>query len=86
MIVGLRDLSGDTMAVRPFRFGVNLLTIGSRARWRTTVRQAEDLGYDALLVPDHLDMPAPFPALVAAADVTSRPRLGNPANHAGRSR
>jgi alkanesulfonate monooxygenase SsuD/methylene tetrahydromethanopterin reductase-like flavin-dependent oxidoreductase (luciferase family) len=29
-----------------------------------------------LLVPDHLDMPAPFPALVAAAEATSRPRLG----------
>jgi probable F420-dependent oxidoreductase len=31
----------------------------------------EDLGYDVLQVPDHLGMPAPFPALVAAADVTS---------------
>ncbi|GAA4555039.1 TIGR03621 family F420-dependent LLM class oxidoreductase [Pseudonocardia xishanensis] len=38
-------------------------------------RRAEDLGYDVVAVADHLDMPAPFPALVSAAAVTSRPRL-----------
>jgi probable F420-dependent oxidoreductase len=31
----------------------------------------EDLGYDVLQVADHLGLPAPFPALVAAADATS---------------
>jgi alkanesulfonate monooxygenase SsuD/methylene tetrahydromethanopterin reductase-like flavin-dependent oxidoreductase (luciferase family) len=39
------------------------------------VREVEDLGYDTLQVPDHLAMVAPFPSLVAAADVTSI-RLG----------
>ncbi|QTD97086.1 LLM class F420-dependent oxidoreductase [Streptomyces cyanogenus] len=62
--------------VRPFRFGVNLLTPAPAAEWRATCRRAEELGYDVILVPDHLGMPAPFPALVAAAQATQRPRLG----------
>ncbi|MFJ9566683.1 TIGR03621 family F420-dependent LLM class oxidoreductase [Streptomyces fuscichromogenes] len=61
---------------RPFRFGVNLLTPAPAAEWRAKCRRAEELGYDVLLVPDHLGMPAPFPALVAAAEATERPRLG----------
>lgn len=64
------------MATRDFRFGVNMFAAGSRAAWQDAARQVEDLGYDVLLVPDHLGMPAPFPALVSAADVTTRPRLG----------
>ncbi|MEU1011351.1 LLM class F420-dependent oxidoreductase [Streptomyces sp. NPDC005890] len=61
---------------RPFRFGVNLLTPAPAAEWRATCRRAEELGYDVILVPDHLGMPAPFPALVAAAEATERPRVG----------
>ena len=58
------------MPVRLFRFGVALAKSGSRAGWRDKARLLGDLGYDVLLVPDHLDMPAPFPALVAAAEAT----------------
>lgn len=61
---------------RPFRFGVNLLTVDSGESWRQKCRRAEELGYDVLLVPDHLGMPAPFPALIAAAEATERPRVG----------
>ncbi|MGI5472578.1 LLM class F420-dependent oxidoreductase [Streptomyces sp. CA-132043] len=61
---------------RPFRFGVNTLAIASADEWRKKCRQAESIGYDVLLVPDHLGMPAPFPALVAAAEATERPRVG----------
>ncbi|KOV57100.1 LLM class F420-dependent oxidoreductase [Streptomyces sp. MMG1121] len=61
---------------RPFRFGVNLLTPAPAAEWRAKCRRAEELGYDVILVPDHLGMVAPFPALVAAAEATERPRLG----------
>ncbi|MEU7262025.1 LLM class F420-dependent oxidoreductase [Streptomyces rimosus] len=68
---------------RPFRFGVNMLTIESGAGWRQKCRRAEDLGYDVVLVPDHLGMPAPFPALIAAAEVTERPRLGTFVLNAG---
>ncbi|MFK0154387.1 LLM class F420-dependent oxidoreductase [Streptomyces sp. NPDC090493] len=68
---------------RPFRFGVNLLTPASAGDWRAKCRRAEELGYDVILVPDHLGMPAPFPALVAAAEATGRPRLGTFVLNAG---
>ncbi|MFE3167694.1 TIGR03621 family F420-dependent LLM class oxidoreductase [Streptomyces sp. NPDC059224] len=68
---------------RPFRFGVSLLTPASAAEWRAKCRRAEELGYDVLLVPDHLGMPAPFPALVAAAGATERLRLGTFVLNAG---
>ncbi|WP_128430488.1 LLM class F420-dependent oxidoreductase [Streptomyces cyaneus] len=68
---------------RPFRFGVNLLTPAPADEWRAKCRRAEELGYDVILVPDHLGMPAPFPALVAAAEATERPRLGTLVLNAG---
>ena len=68
---------------RPFRFGVNLLEPASAGEWRAKCRRAEELGYDVILVPDHLGMPAPFPALVAAAEATERPRLGTFVLNAG---
>ncbi len=63
------------MTAREFRFGVNLLTPSSRAEWQTRCREAEDLGYDVIAVADHLGMPAPLPALVSAAEATTRPQL-----------
>ncbi len=68
---------------RPFRFGVNLLTPSPAADWRAKCRRAEELGYDVILVPDHLGMVAPFPALIAAAEATERPRLGTFVLNAG---
>ncbi|MFJ9819040.1 LLM class F420-dependent oxidoreductase [Streptomyces sp. NPDC101151] len=68
---------------RRFRFGVNLLTPSPTAEWRARCRRAEELGYDVILVPDHLGMVAPFPALVAAAGATERPRLGTFVLNAG---
>ncbi|MFC7645574.1 TIGR03621 family F420-dependent LLM class oxidoreductase [Streptosporangium lutulentum] len=68
---------------RSFRFGASLLSAGpSRSTWRARVQEVEDLGYDVLQVPDHLGMMAPFPALVAAADVTGI-RLGTYVLNAG---
>ncbi|WP_405538896.1 LLM class F420-dependent oxidoreductase [Streptomyces sp. NBC_00075] len=67
----------------PFRFGVNLLVAGPAEEWRAKCRRAEELGYDVILVPDHLGMVAPFPALVAAAGATERPRLGTFVLNAG---
>ncbi|MFE3187697.1 TIGR03621 family F420-dependent LLM class oxidoreductase [Nocardia sp. NPDC059240] len=61
--------------VLPFRFGVNLTTPAARTQWIEKCRRAETLGYDVIAVPDHLGLPAPFPALMLAADVTERPRL-----------
>ena len=68
--------------MRPFRFGANLLSLSSADDWAVTCRQVENLGYDVLLVPDHLGIPAPFPALVAAAAHT-RLRVGTFVLNAG---
>ncbi|MFJ4805458.1 LLM class F420-dependent oxidoreductase [Streptomyces murinus] len=67
----------------PFRFGVNMLTPASAAEWRAKCRRAEELGYDVILVPDHLGWVAPFPALVAAAQATERARVGTLVLNAG---
>jgi probable F420-dependent oxidoreductase len=60
---------------KPFRFGVNSTT-DSAEDLRNTARKAEDLGFSTLIIQDHFaNQLAPMPALVAAADVTSRLRL-----------
>nr|AXL06147.1 LLM class F420-dependent oxidoreductase [uncultured bacterium] len=60
---------------KPFRFGVDLITPAPRRAWVEKCRKAEELGYDVIGVGDHLGMPAPFPALVLAAENTARVRL-----------
>jgi probable F420-dependent oxidoreductase len=52
-----------------------MLVPSSRAEWVAKCRRAEELGYDVIGVPDHLGMPAPFPALILAAEATEHPRL-----------
>ncbi|MDP9793152.1 putative F420-dependent oxidoreductase [Catenuloplanes nepalensis] len=64
------------MSERPFRFGVGLTGVVSRAAWLDKVRHAAGLGYDVLQIPDHLGFTAPFPALVAAAEAAGTMRLG----------
>ena len=49
----------------------------SLAAWRETARRAEALGYSTLLIADHFGQQlAPMPALVSAAEATSRLRVG----------
>jgi probable F420-dependent oxidoreductase len=64
------------MQTSPFRFGV----VGAWARdaedWARQARQAENLGYATLLVPDTLDTLAPWPAVAVAAAVTTTLRVG----------
>src|SRR3981081_1275144 len=63
---------------RAFRFAVTARWAGSGTRWRDVARRAEDLGYDVLLVTDHMGQQlAPMPALMAAADATTRLRVGS---------
>jgi probable F420-dependent oxidoreductase len=63
---------------RPFRFAVTARRSRSGAHWRDVARRAEDLGYDLLLVTDHMGRQlAPMPALMAAADATTRLRVGS---------
>ena len=63
--------------MRPFRFGVIAKEAASFAEWAARARRAEELGYDVLLITDHLGRQlSPFPALASAAAVTTRIRLG----------
>jgi probable F420-dependent oxidoreductase len=64
---------------RKFRFAAQLSKApdGTAASWADQARKAEDIGYSTLLMPDHFgDQLAPVPALMAAADATSTPRVG----------
>ena len=62
---------------RPFRFGVMAAKASSGAEWAETARKAEELGYSALLMPDHFgDQLAPIAALSTAAAVTTDLRVG----------
>jgi probable F420-dependent oxidoreductase len=64
--------------VRPFRFAVMAERGRSAAHWREVARRAEALGYDTLLMPDHItDQLAPVAALTAAADATTTLRVGS---------
>jgi probable F420-dependent oxidoreductase len=63
--------------VKPFRFGINVRDASTRAEWQDKARKVEDLGYSVLLVPDHLAlMLATIPAVMSAADATTRLRIG----------
>jgi probable F420-dependent oxidoreductase len=63
---------------RPFRFGLQCLTAESARAFAEGARQAEDLGYSTLFIPDHfVDHPlAPVPAMAAAAAHTTTLRVG----------
>lgn len=64
-------------AVRPFRFGVQILTPAAVPGWLDRARAAESLGYSVVSVPDHLfDQMSPMPALGAIAAATTTIRLG----------
>ena len=64
------------MGERAFRFGVVTGRVQSTAQWTGLARQVEDAGFDTLMVPDTVNVAAPFPALAAAAAVTTTLRLG----------
>lgn len=60
---------------RPFRFGVYLTDVTTRAEFVERCRRAERYGYDTIGVADHLSMWGPLPAVMAAAAATDRVRL-----------
>jgi probable F420-dependent oxidoreductase len=65
---------------RRFRFAAQLSNApgGTAHAWADQARRAEDLGYSALLMPDHFgDQLAPIPALAAVAAATSTLRMGS---------
>ncbi|MCX2714150.1 TIGR03621 family F420-dependent LLM class oxidoreductase [Mycolicibacterium sp. J2] len=61
---------------RDFRFGLSLRDTSSAAKVRDAAHLAEKLGYDVILVPDHLGAPAPFPVLATAAAASDTLSLG----------
>lgn len=64
--------------MRPFRFAVTTTRADSGAEWRAKARRIEDLGYDTLLVTDHLTQQlAPIPAMAAALEATTTLRVGS---------
>ena len=63
--------------MRPFRFAVYAHDAPSAEAWTRLARRAEELGYDALYMPDHLGHQlSPVPALAAAATATRKLRIG----------
>jgi probable F420-dependent oxidoreductase len=61
---------------RPFRFLADARRIASLPELRETVRHAEAIGIDTLVVPDHLiEQLSPVPALTAIAALSDRLRL-----------
>jgi len=63
---------------RPFRFAVQEHHAASAAHWRQRARDIESMGYAALYLPDHFsDQPGPVAALMAAADATTKLRMGS---------
>src|SRR6267378_5942195 len=63
---------------RSFRFGVQEHRAPSAAAWTEKARKVESLGYASLYLPDHFtDQLGPIAALMAAADATTRLRVGS---------
>ena len=61
---------------RPFRFLADARGIASLAELTDTVRRAEAIGIDTLVVPDHLiPQLAPVPAMAAIAAISERLRI-----------
>ncbi len=60
-----------------FRFALQVSKAESPQEWRRLARQAEDLGYSTLYVPDHLDDQwSPMVACAVAAEATTTLRVG----------
>lgn len=65
-------------SIRPFRFAITSSGAASGDEWRANARRIEELGYDTLLVTDHLTPQlAPVPAMAAALEATTRLRVGS---------
>lgn len=63
--------------MQPFRFGLQGPAAPTMAEWRQSARTAEDLGYSALYVTDHLGAQlAPLVATTVAAEATTTLHVG----------
>ena len=65
-------------SIKPFRFAITATRAESGDAWRAKARRIEELGYDTLLITDHITQQlAPIPAMAAALDATTRLRVGS---------
>jgi probable F420-dependent oxidoreductase len=64
------------MSDHKFRFGVVATPAGGGRQWAATARRVEELGYSTFLMPDGLQLLAPFPSLAVAACATTTLRVG----------
>src|SRR5258708_28504290 len=63
---------------RQFRFAVQEHHAASAAQWGQRARDIESMGYSALYLPDHFtEQPGVVAALMAAADATTKLRVGS---------
>jgi len=65
-------------SIKPFRFAITATRAESGDAWREKARRIEALGYDTLLITDHITQQlAPIPAMAAALEATTRLRVGS---------
>jgi probable F420-dependent oxidoreductase len=66
------------MTAPPFRFGLQVMRAPSRRAWQDEARRAEDLGFDTVVVPDHVadGLLSPMVALATMAEATTQLRVG----------
>lgn len=70
-------MTNKPQSLRPFRFGVQASKADSRKQWIDLAKTTEDNGFSSLTMPDHFtDQLAPVPALMSAADATTKLRIG----------
>ena len=63
---------------RPFTFLAAIQEIVDGPTLAATARRAESMGYDAIVVPDHLvEQLSPIPAMATIAAATTRLRIGS---------
>jgi probable F420-dependent oxidoreductase len=68
----------DTPPMRPFRFLADVGEICDGHVLAQRARRAEAIGYDVIVIPDHLvEQMSPIPALAVAAAATERLRVGS---------
>ena len=63
------------MNTRPTRFGLGLGFVGSVAETVEKAKRAADVGFDVVMVGDHLGDSGPLPTLVAIADAVPSIRI-----------
>ena len=70
-------MTNKPKSLRPFRFGIQASKADSRKQWIDLAKTTEDHGFSSLTMPDHFtDQLAPVPALMTAADATTKLRIG----------